>query len=330
MWFEIFILIGVFQVISWTLFFFPQLIHKKKQPKLDLLRRAIEENKIVRFIHRGGPRYNFENTMDAFKFAIKTGAEFIEFDIQPTKDNEAVVFHDKEFTRMCGKDELVCKLCHHEFPTPLEEVEMHFTLGGKMKKSTITHDPHFPHLKDVLALKNIHFLMEIKYHNIQFIENVIKLIRETKTQDRMIVAVMCSKAMKRMKEELPQLSFTSPKSENMKVFLGFPLGLLPFISIEADIFQPPYLSKSYEEWELARPYGGPKPVWLFLLRYARTIMSPVIAHLRKRGVPVAPWVVNTKHDIKYLMDAGAVGVVTDDPIMVKEYAQENNLLIETK
>lgn len=329
MFYELFLVFLAFQAVSWFLFFFPLLIRKKKIPRMPVLRKALAENKFVRISHRGGPRYNFENTLDAFKFSIKHGAEFIEFDIQPTKDNNVIVFHDKEFTRLSGKDHLVCDLCHHEFPEALEEAEMHFNLGGIMKKSTITHDPHFPHLKDVLELEGIHFLVEVKYHNPIFIDNVIKIIKESGKEDRVVIAIMCPIEFKKMKEALPKANFTCMKNETMKIFIGFPLGLLPFMDLEGDIFQPPYLSKSYEEWEMARPYGGPKPTWLPLLRYARKIMRPVIGHLRKRGIPSAPWVVNTKHDMKYLVDSGAIGVVTDDPIVAKEFAQEHGMLMES-
>ena len=328
MFFEIFIAFLIFQAISWVLFFYPQLIRSKQTTRMPIIRKAMAENKFVRIIHRGGPRYNFENTMDAFKFSVRHGAEFIEFDIQPTKDNDVVVFHDKEFTRTCGKDELVCELCHYEFPHPLDEVEMHFNLGGIMKKSTISHDPHFPHLTEVLKLEGIHFLVEVKYHNTAFIENVIRIIKESGKEDKVVIAVMCPVEFKKMKIALPKASFTCPKSEVMKIFIGFPLGLLPFMSLEGDLFQPPYLSKSYEQWEMARPYGGPKPTWLALLRYARLIMGPVLSHLRKRGVPSIPWVVNTKHDMKYLVDSGAIGVVTDDPILVKEFATEHSMIME--
>jgi glycerophosphoryl diester phosphodiesterase len=49
--------------------------------------------------HRGGPVYEPENTIAAFRNAIKVGADWIEMDIQRTKDGELVVIHDETVDR---------------------------------------------------------------------------------------------------------------------------------------------------------------------------------------------------------------------------------------
>lgn len=41
--------------------------------------------------HRGGSREYFENTIPAFDNAIKQGCDFLEIDVQVTKDNKVVV-----------------------------------------------------------------------------------------------------------------------------------------------------------------------------------------------------------------------------------------------
>jgi glycerophosphoryl diester phosphodiesterase len=46
--------------------------------------------------HRGGTEFFHENTMEAFEKAIKIGADYFELDIQKTKDNKIVCFHDFE------------------------------------------------------------------------------------------------------------------------------------------------------------------------------------------------------------------------------------------
>ena len=44
-----------------------------------------------------------ENSMEAFRFAVEAGYG-IEMDVQLSKDNVPVVFHDKTLKRMCGKE----------------------------------------------------------------------------------------------------------------------------------------------------------------------------------------------------------------------------------
>ncbi|MBW8012426.1 MAG: hypothetical protein FVQ83_14520 [Chloroflexi bacterium] len=49
--------------------------------------------------HRGGPVDHPENTLAAFRQAIEDGVNWLEFDVQMTKDGELVVFHDETIER---------------------------------------------------------------------------------------------------------------------------------------------------------------------------------------------------------------------------------------
>ncbi len=52
--------------------------------------------------HRGAPTLAPENTLAAFKKAAELGAEWIEFDVQLSKDLELVVTHDTSTARTTG------------------------------------------------------------------------------------------------------------------------------------------------------------------------------------------------------------------------------------
>lgn len=49
--------------------------------------------------HRGGPVYAPENTLAAFRNAIAVGADWLEFDVQRTRDGVLVVIHDETVER---------------------------------------------------------------------------------------------------------------------------------------------------------------------------------------------------------------------------------------
>lgn len=49
--------------------------------------------------HRGGPAHAPENTIAAFQNAIESGADWIEMDVQQTKDGVLVVIHDETVNR---------------------------------------------------------------------------------------------------------------------------------------------------------------------------------------------------------------------------------------
>ena len=53
------------------------------------------KNKTPLFIgHRGSPWKFSENTPQSFLYAIESGADGVEMDVQITKDKEIIVFHD--------------------------------------------------------------------------------------------------------------------------------------------------------------------------------------------------------------------------------------------
>ena len=51
--------------------------------------------------HRGFSSDFPENTIIAIKAAVEEGAKYIEIDIQLTKDKKAILFHDRDLTRLC-------------------------------------------------------------------------------------------------------------------------------------------------------------------------------------------------------------------------------------
>ena len=51
--------------------------------------------------HRGCACEYFENTIPAMKEGIRRGADYLEIDLQLTKDGEIVVYHDTELSKNC-------------------------------------------------------------------------------------------------------------------------------------------------------------------------------------------------------------------------------------
>jgi len=64
--------------------------------------------------HRGGPVYRPENTIAAFRNAIDIGVDWIEMDVQRTKDGVLVVFHDETVERTTNGEGSVADLTFDE------------------------------------------------------------------------------------------------------------------------------------------------------------------------------------------------------------------------
>ena len=118
------------------------------------------------YIHRGLAKKNFkENTLSAFKYSFKKKYG-IETDLQVTKDNQLICFHDFNLRRKFNLNRNV-KDINYSF---LKEV-------SNKKKAPV------PKLKDLLRISRNKYplLLEIKplltKHNLL---NLIKLVKKTK------------------------------------------------------------------------------------------------------------------------------------------------------
>lgn len=60
---------------------------------------SIARSRIQILAHRGASAYAPENTLASFKLAIEQRADWLEFDIQQTRDGQLVVFHDLRLER---------------------------------------------------------------------------------------------------------------------------------------------------------------------------------------------------------------------------------------
>jgi glycerophosphoryl diester phosphodiesterase len=54
--------------------------------------------------HRGAAGIEPENTLPSIESAVTHGVDMIEFDLQKTKDNHLIVFHDDNLLRLAGKN----------------------------------------------------------------------------------------------------------------------------------------------------------------------------------------------------------------------------------
>ncbi|MCP9494802.1 MAG: hypothetical protein MSG64_10140 [Pyrinomonadaceae bacterium MAG19_C2-C3] len=56
--------------------------------------------------HRGASAYAPENTLPAFRLAFDMGADFIEYDVQVTRDKQLVILHDQTLERTTNVEEV--------------------------------------------------------------------------------------------------------------------------------------------------------------------------------------------------------------------------------
>lgn len=151
---------------------------------------------MINFAHRGNSSTFPENTMLAFKDAIKVGADAIELDVHKTKDNKLVVIHDEEVHRtFLGRG--------YVKDYTLSQIK---SLKCRKNKFRNNNECIVPTLEEVFELiKDTNLLLNIeikndKIHYDKIEEDVINLIHKYNMSKRIIISSFNHESLLKCKE----------------------------------------------------------------------------------------------------------------------------------
>lgn len=128
----------------------------------------------INYAHRGASAYAPENTMASFKKTIELGANGIELDLQQTKDEKIVIFHDKVIGK---KSNGIGKIKNYTYED-LHKLDFGSWFNEKFKGEHIVLFENFA--KEFLCL-DLTFAIEIKTMGIE--KEVLDIINKYKTHD---------------------------------------------------------------------------------------------------------------------------------------------------
>jgi len=149
--------------------------------------------------HRGAKVSNPENTLASFKAAMEAGANYIELDVQRTKDGQIVVLHDADFMRMGSDPRKIAALTGAEVAT--------IDIGRK-------YDPkfageHAPTLEEVIDLVRgqMKINIELKYNvpDSTLAPAVVELLRRKDFMDQVVITSLDYGALKQVERIEPSL-----------------------------------------------------------------------------------------------------------------------------
>ncbi|MDW0112570.1 glycerophosphodiester phosphodiesterase family protein [Sporosarcina saromensis] len=121
----------------------------------------IPKDEFLVVAHRGASTYEPENTLPAFKLAENLDADYIELDIQLTKDGELVVMHDKDVKRTTESEGKIQQATVAE----LKQLTADEKKGGEKADHTLPEEAYkVPTLKEVIEAvgERVHFIIELK------------------------------------------------------------------------------------------------------------------------------------------------------------------------
>ncbi|WP_226666586.1 glycerophosphodiester phosphodiesterase [Metabacillus litoralis] len=254
--------------------------------KKFLKQKIKNKNKLLVVAHRGAAGYAPENTMAAFYKAKELKSDYIELDIQLTKDGQIVVIHDEKVDRTTNGIGEVKNFTYSE----LEKLDAGEWFHQKFKGEKV------PTLKQVLLdfYGKIGILIEIKHPSIypgieQKLTKLIKeVIGEELEETQIIVQSFDFELLQRLNKISPSI----------------PLGLLVKYRVHG-------ISKAQlKDWTSVVKYINPNK---------SLITKKLVKKVHSYHVKVIPYTVKDKKTIKGLVNAGVDGIVTDYPDYVVEF-----------
>lgn len=131
--------------------------------------------------HRGSSMEAPENSLSAFRQAIRDGADYAELDVQETSDGVLVVLHDSDLRRIAGVPKSIWELSYAE----VQQLETGSAFSAEFAGEKI------PTLAEVIDLAGdrIKLNIELKYngHDQQLAQRVVQLVQQRRFVDRCVI-----------------------------------------------------------------------------------------------------------------------------------------------
>lgn len=235
--------------------------------------------KVDNVAHRGASAYAPENTIAAFDKAVEMKADYIEIDVQRSKDGKLVLIHDTTVDRTTDGSGKVGNLTFKE----LRDLDAGSWKGEQFAGAQI---PTFDEILDRYHGK-IGILIELKapelYPGIE--ENVAKELKERNLDkpqnEKIIVQSFNHKSMKKMNELLPKV----------------PIGVLT--SSSADTTE-----QALQEFSTYADYFNPS--------YG-IVTEDLVNQVHSLGMKIGSWTVRSQEAAAFLLDVGVDAIITDYP-----------------
>lgn len=276
------ILISIFSVLYYLSN--TVLYHTSKIPK---------SNSILIFAHKGLHDTAQENTIQAFKDAEQNNFDGIDIDLQKTKDEKIIIYHNKE-------DKKSHKQITDENYSQLNE----FTV--KNKETTPNNIPTFQE-----TLNNTSRVITAEMKDENFESNVISLLSNESDKRRVYISSFNPVSLYKIKLIAPETkimfdfgraSFNSQNVSKNK-YNDILKKILPhknYVILVINILQPDFLSINHKE------------------------DKNLILELENKNYPVFIWTPSSKQNILKAADLNPYAIITNNPKLVREMLKNTN------
>lgn len=265
-------------------------------------RRYFQTRGVACFAHRGGAALWPENTLESFRGGIAAGCGWIETDVHMTRDGQIVTFHDPELGRTTNGRGRIGALTLAELRRL--DAGYHFTTDGRsfpFRNKGIT----IPTLAELVELDPaVRVNVEIKQVRPSMSAALWRFIDERGLHDRILVASEHVEAVREFRNlARGTVASSAGKREAFAFWLAARAGLSDRLPIEYDALQVPIGFRGLE-----------------------VVTPEFVKAAHRRGLAVHVWTIDSLAQMRWLIDVGVDGIMTDHPARLVELVRERGLL----
>jgi glycerophosphoryl diester phosphodiesterase len=288
----------------------------------------IKTNKIKIHGHRGARGLYPENTLAAFRYAIDNDVDVLELDLNMTKDNEIIIYHDRNINAS------ICNGISKPIKTlTLKEIKQ-YDCGSKKNYKFITQKTvpgeKIPSFKELINL-----IQSKKYKHKKIIMNIEICTGlsgpETSPEDSATTGTAANTLLN-IDTDNEVYNFSKQliailrkyKIVNNVIIQSFDIRALKYVNdIDPSIKKKSYLIET-QFLDLDKLIKILKEIGVTIISpYYKLIDKNIVKTLHDNGFEVLPWTINDinifKQNIEYRVD----GIITDYPKEMKDYFIEN-------
>ena len=278
------------------------ILYKNNKNK-DHSKKGKKNKNIIIQGHRGARAIYPENTLSAFKYTIENGINLLELDLQITKDNQIIIYHDKTINKdICNGPIKPIK------SLTLKEIKQ-YDCGSKK-------NPEFPEQRVVPGEKIPTFIELIEFIRNNYKNKNIQMNIEIKTE----TSIDSDKEVYEFSKKLIDIIHKYNISNNV-IIQSFDTRALQYVK-EID----PNIKTSYL---LEDKLDHIDNIIKISKRLGVKIISPdfnlidknFVKKMQDNGFEVLVWTVNDKDDVKKVIEYGVDGIISDDPLKMKNYIE---------
>ena len=239
--------------------------------------------------HRGGAAQWPENTLYAFRNAIESGADALEFDVHATSDGKLVVIHDATVDRTTDGSGRVDGMTWEA----LQDLDAgyHWTQDGGASFPYRGMGLKVPSLAQVLStLPDARMIIELKAVSDAARERFSNAIGSSPNPERKVIASFQGESVKYIRDNNPGIATSSTAGEVL-LFWVLNTARLGFAFVpEGETMQVP---PSFRDLTM--------------------VNERFVSGAHRHNVDVYVWTINEEADMKRLIEHGVDGIITDYP-----------------